>query len=105
MSRYLLVPVEGFDKQAKELTIPDGLVVNSYEYLFKHVSDKDKLKNLLFRLSKSEITPNERGIVKHKDNILDGVIFNNAVIDSCNGQYLECYEPFYELLRKFGIVF
>ena len=105
MSRYLLVPVDGFDKQSKELTIPDGLVVNSYEDLFKHVSDKDKLKNLLLRLSKSEITPNEHGIVKHKDNILDGVIFNDAVVDSCNGQYPECYEPFYELLRKFGIVF
>ena len=105
MSRYLLVPVEGFDKQTKELTIPDGLVVNSYEDLYKHVSDKGKLKNLLLRLSKSEITPNERGLVKHKDNILDGVIFNNAVVDSCNGQYLECYESFYELLRKFGIVF
>ena len=50
MSHYLLVPVEGFDKQTKELTIPDGLVVNSYEYLYKHVSNKDKLKNLLLRL-------------------------------------------------------
>ena len=105
MARYLLVPVEGFDRQTKELTIPDGLVVNSYEYLYKHVSDKDKLKNLLLRLSKSEISQNEHGLVKHENNILDGVIFNNAVIDSCNGQYLEYYEPFYKLLRKFGIVF
>ena len=105
MSRYLLVPVEGFDEQTKELVIPAGLVVNSYEDLYKHVSDKDKLKKLLLKLSKSEISRNVNGLVKHKDKILDGVIFNDAVIDSCNGRYLECYEPFYEILRKFGIIF
>lgn len=105
MARYLLVPVEGFDDKNRELTIPESLVVNPYEDLYRHVSDKEKLKKLLLKLSKVEISRNEDGLVKHKGKILDNVIFNDAIIDSCNGQYLECYEMFYELLRKFDIVF
>lgn len=105
MSRYLLVPVDGFEDETKKITIPDGLVVNSYNNFYDHVRDKDMLKSLLLRLSKSEIFPNDRGLVKHKDNVLDGIVFRDVVIDSCNGRYLECYETFYELLRSVGIIF
>ena len=42
MSRYLLVPVDGFDKKNKEIT--DGLV-EPYGEMNNHVSDKDKLKS------------------------------------------------------------
>lgn len=105
MSRYLLVPVDNFENDGKEITIPEGLVVNPFEELYARVSDAKRLKNLLLRLAKAEIYPNDNGIVKHKDVELKGVLFEDAVVDSCNGNYLECYESFYELLRRFGIVF
>ena len=104
MSRYLLVPADGFDKKNKEITIPDGLVVNPYEDLYNHVSDKDKLKNLLLQLSDLEIGCNEDGLIKHNNRILDGVIFRDVVIDICNGHYKHCYDSFYKLLLDYGIV-
>ena len=105
MSRYLLVPVDDLENGGKEITIPEGLGVNPFEELYVRVSDVDKLKNLLLRLTKAGIYPNDDGFVKHKDIDLNGVLFEDAVVDSCNGNYLHCYESFYELLRKFGIVF
>ena len=104
MSRYLLVPADGFDKQNKEITIPEGLVVNSCEDHYKHVSDKDKLKNLLLQLTDLGIGCNEDGLIKHNNRILDGVLFRDAVIDTCNGHYKHCYESFYDMLRTFGNV-
>ena len=103
MSRYLLVSMEDFE--TKEITIPDGLVVNTYKEFYENVTDKDLLKTLLLKLSKAGISQSEHGLVKHKDTILNGIVFKNAVLDSCNGDYKDCYEPFYALLRKFGIVF
>ena len=103
MSRYLLVPTDGFNKKNKEITIPDGLVVNPYEDVYKHVSDKDKLKKLLLQLSDLEIGCNEDGLAKHTNRILDGIIFRDVVIDICNGQYKDCYESFYKLLLDYGI--
>ena len=103
MSRYILVPADGFDKKNKEITIPDGLV-EPYGDLYNHVSDKDKLKNLLLQLSRSQIECNEDGFVKHDNAILDGIIFRDVIIHSCNGNYMDCYESFYELLRNYGIV-
>ena len=104
MSRYLLVPTDGCDEKNKEITIPDGLVVNSCEDLYEHVSDKDKLKNLLLQLSDLEIGCNEEGLTKHNNTILDGVIFRDVVIDTCNGHYKHCYDSFYKLLLDYGIV-
>ena len=46
MSRYLLVPVDGLEKESKVVTIPNGLVVDPFEELYQHVRDKELLKNL-----------------------------------------------------------
>ena len=106
MSRYLLVPVDGLEKESKVVTIPNGLVVDPFEELYQHVRDKELLKNLLIKLYEFGISEDHTsGYVKHKDKVLEGVKFRDALLDSCNGKYLECYESFYELLRKFDIVF
>lgn len=106
MSRYLLVPVDGLEKESKEVVIPNGLVVDPFEDLYQHVRDKELLKNLLMKLFKFRISEDHAlGYVKYKDKVLDGIKFRDAVVDSCNGTFLEYYEPFYDLLRKFDIVF
>ena len=97
------MPADGFDKKNKEITIVDGLV-DSYGDLYNRVSDKDKLKKLLIQLTNSQIGCNEDGFVKHNNAILDEIIFRDAIIDSCNGNYMDCYESFYKLLRNNGIV-
>ena len=104
MSRYLLVPVDGFDKKNREITIADGLV-DSYGDLYNHVSDKDKLKNLLLQLSDAKLGCNEDGLMKHDNRILDGIIFKDVIVDMCNGHYKHCYESFYKILLDYGIVF
>ena len=106
MSRYLLVPVDSLKKESKEVIIPNGVVVDPFEDLYQHVRDKELLKDLLIKLFKFGISEDHNlGYVKHKDKVLEGVKFRDALLDSCNGKYLECYESFYELLRKFDIVF
>lgn len=106
MSRYLLIPVDDSGGQSKEIMIAEGLVDDSsYKDLYNHVSDEKKLKTLLNKLSNIGLVQDRLGFVKHKDTVLEGVKFRDAVIDSCNGRFLDCYEPFYELIRKFGIVF
>ena len=106
MSRYLLVPVDGLEKESKEVTIPNDLVVDPFADLYQHVRDKELLKNLLVKLFKFGISEDPAlGYVKYKDNVLSGVKFRDALLDSCNGEFLECYEPFYKLLRKFDIIF
>ena len=106
MSRYLLVPVEGDNMGTKEINAPEGIVVDPYKHLYQLVKDKEKLKKLLLKFNKFSISKDtETGFVKHKENIIRGVIFDDAVIDSCNGKFLNSYESFYVLLKKFGIVF
>ena len=105
MSRYLLVPAKGFNAESREITLPHGLVENPYAKLHKKVSDKNELRNLLMKLAKAEIGYDKDGFVKHKDEILHGIYFNDAVTDSCNGKFPHFYEPFYSLLRKYNILF
>lgn len=56
MSRYLLVPVDGLEKESKEVTIPNDLVVDPFADLYQHVRDKELLKNLLVKLFKFGIS-------------------------------------------------
>lgn len=106
MSRYLLIPAEESGLQRKEVIIMKDLVdESSYKDLYNHVSDRQKLKKLLSKLFNVGLVQDKHGYVKHKDTVLDGVKFKDAVIDICNGIFLDCYEPFYQLLSKLGIVF
>ncbi len=100
---YFLVPTEGFHGGVKEIKLPNGL--NSNKELYKNVKNKKKIKKLLLRLSRTEIGRTKDGFVADKDNVLHNVDFNDAIINSCNGKFLESHEGFYCLLRKFGITF
>ena len=105
MSRFLLIPAKGNGTESREITLPDGLVENRYAELYKKVSDQNKLRNLLLKLAKAEIGYDKDGFVKHKDGTLQGINFDDAVTDSCNGNFDIFYEPFYALLRRYNILF
>lgn len=106
MSRYLLIPIERPNTENKQVILPDGLVVDPWKDLYDRARDQNQMKELLLKLSKLDITEDlEHGFVKHKGEVMMGVNFRNVILDSCNGKYLPCYEKFYELLRKFDIIF
>lgn len=100
---YVLVPVEGLQKQTKELYLPSGL--NPYLQVFKTVKYRKKLRQLLLQLAKTDIRRNKDGTVGDKHRTLQNIDYDNAVLDSCNGNFREIYEEFYCLLRKVGITF
>ena len=100
---YSLVPAEGFNEQSKSIQIPSGL--NPYDNIYTRVKNKNKLKRLLLKLSKTEIGRNKDGFVTDGHNVLHDIRFDNAVLDICNGVFLDYYENFYCLLRRFGITF
>jgi len=100
---YFLVPTDGFHGESKEIELPKGL--NPNKELYKNVKNKKKLKKLLLRLSRTDVGRTKDGFVADKNNVLHNVDFNDAIINSCNGKFLESYEGFYCLLRKFGITF
>ena len=105
MSRYLLIPVDSTDKEIKEVTLPDGVMSDPYTDLYKRVSDPRILRNFLIKLTNADIVSNENGAVKHESGVMDGIKFDDAVIDSVNNNFKECYEPFYKLIRSYGITF
>ena len=106
MSRYLLVPAQGSQMDVKEILIPKGMAVDPYAHLFGLVKNKDKLQKLLLNLNKFNISEDkESGFVKHGETLLTNVVFKDVVVDSCNEKFLGSYEPFYKLLKRFGIVF
>ena len=100
---YFLVPTEGFQSESREIQLPSGL--NPYPKLHLRVTNKKKFKKMLLKLLKANITRNKDGFVTDGNNILHGIDYNNAVVDSCNGNFFKSYEEFYCLLRKFGITF
>ena len=100
---YSLVPSEGFNEQSKSIQIPSGL--NPYDNIYTRVKNKNKFKRLLLKLSKTEIGRNKDGFVTDGHNVLHGIRFDNAVLDICNGVFSDYYENFYCLLRRFGITF
>ena len=98
MSRFLLIPAKGNSAESRKITLPAGLVENTYAELYKKVSDQNKLRRLLLKLAKAEIGYDKDGLVKHKDGTLQRIYFDDVVTDSCNGNFAPFYEPFYALL-------
>ena len=98
-----LVPVEGFNAQSKNVIIPSGL--NSYNDVYTKVKNKNKFKRLLLKIAKTDIGRNKDGYVTDGHNVLHGISYDNAVLDSCNGIFSDYYETFYCLLRRYGITF
>ena len=105
MSRYILVPVsESTGKQS--ITIPDDLVTNDlYEDIKPDVINKKKLKDLIIQLAMNSVEEAENGGIMWKDKHFSNVNLRQALIDTCNSEFLEKHEDFYRLLRKFDIVF
>ena len=100
---YSLTPAEGFNEQSKNIKIPTGL--NPYNDVYTRVKNKNKFKRLLLKIAKTDIGRNKDGFVTDGHNVLRGISFDNAVLDSCNGRFSDYYESFYCLLRRFGITF
>ena len=96
---FTLQPDEG--TESKSIKLPIGLnVVAEIEKL----KDFAKYKDIISKISKTEIFCDENGFVNFRDVKLP-VKYNKALVDSCNGIFLDEYEDFYILLRKYGISF
>ena len=100
--RYLLLPVDGFSKQVKNIKLSSNL--NPHTWLYSRAKDPVKLKKLLFKLSKTSIERSKDGFVTDNNGTLN-VNYDNAVVSSCNGVFYNSFERFYRLLRKNGITF
>ena len=100
---YVLVSIDGFHGEPREIKLPKGL--NPNKELYKNVKNKKKLKKILLRLSRTDIGQTKDGLVADKNAVLHNINFIDAIINSCNGKFFESYEEFYCLLRKFGIIF
>lgn len=106
MSRYILVPVEGDDKDNIPVTLPDGLVYDElYEELQSKVDDIKKLKRLLKTLFENGVEEGDEGSIIHQGQKISNILLRDAVIDTCNSKFYEKYEMFYKLLRKFKVIF
>ena len=105
MSRYLLMPVDD-EKESITVEIPEGLICSTMFDEIKHkVINKKKLRWLLQQLAKNEISESDDGQITLQDKKVSNVNLREALIDTCNSEFFEKYEDFYELLRKFDIVF
>ena len=99
---YLLLPTEGFSEPVKEVKLPSNL--NPHSWMYAKAKDVGKLKKLLFKLSKTTIERTKDGFANDNNEILN-VNYDNAIVSSCNGVFLNSFERFYCLLRKNGITF
>ena len=99
---YFLLPVEGFNQQVKNITLPVNL--NPHNRLYAKVKDVGKLKRLLFKLSKTDIQRTKDGFVNDNDETVN-VDYDHGIVSSCNGRFSSAFEKFYCLLRKHGITF
>lgn len=99
VNNFLLVPTEG--KHAVEIDVPDELYPDMDIY---EKTDATKMKKLLYRLAKTDISKTPDGFVSHKKRRLD-VNFKDCVSKCCNDIFLKCYEDFYCILRKNNITF
>ena len=107
MSRYILLPVDNANSEAKTITIPDGLVFNElYVDLRPKVINKSKLKMITDVFAKNEISEADDGSILQRDKkIAEGFSLKEALVDTCNNKFLEKYERFYKILRMLDIVF
>ena len=88
-----------------EITLPQGLVVNTYDKLGKKVKNKATLKKLLTDLAMVEISSDKDGLLSYKGKTMDGLKFEETVVDLCNNHFHHCYEAFYRLLKECNIIF
>ena len=111
MSRYILLP--GATKNLFVLVSTEDLnqtlTVELKEELydmdiFNNVKNRNTANNLLYRICKSNISKTMDGFVKDGNNICD-LRFDEVVINCCNYIFTECFEEFYHMLKKYGIVF
>ena len=99
---FALIPTEGFLTQPRKINLPKGLV--SFTGIYSQVKRKNRSRKLLRQLNKADICRNKEGHVYSKGTTTN-VDFNDAVINSCGGNFKDCYEDFYCLLRANGITF
>ena len=97
-----LIPTEGLQRQPREIILPKGLV--SFTDIYSQAKRKNRMRKLLRQMNKADVRRNKEGHVYSK-GITTKVDFNNAVLDSCGGNFKDCYEDFYCLLRANGITF
>ena len=97
-----LVPTEGLSEQIKSIELSAGLLPRLYDA--KKVKSNLMLDKLLMKISKANIHRSKDGFVTVGSRVID-TKFDDFVVDCCNGQFSECYEELYCLLRKNGITF
>ncbi len=99
---FQLVPTEGLSEQMKVIELPTGLVPQLYNV--RKVESNQILDKLLLKISKANISRSKDGLVTVGSRVIN-IKFDDFVVDCCNGQFSECYEELYCLLRKNGITF
>ena len=111
MSRYILLPGGSKDSfvlvssedlnQTRTVELPDELYDMN---IFNNVKNRNRANNLLYRISRSEISKTMDGFVKN-GNTKCALRFDEAVITCCNNTFKEFFEEFYCILRRYGIIF
>ena len=111
MSRYVLLPCESKNlfvlvscedlNQTHTIELPEELYDMN---IFNNVNNRNSANNLLYRICKSEISKTMDGFVKDRNCKCD-LKFDEVVINCCNNIFQECFEEFYCILRKYGIIF
>ena len=111
MSRYVLLPGESKNlfvlvscedlNQTHTIELPEELYDMN---IFNNVNNRNSANNLLYRICKSDISKTMDGFVKDRNCKCD-LKFDEVVINCCNNIFQECFEEFYCILRKYGIIF
>ncbi len=112
MSRYILfpqnepsifafIPADGFCNQIKTIRLPDGI---AYVNIFSKVHNRNQLRKLLYKILKTDIQRTKDGLVADKYSTIN-TEYDEALVKSCNGIFLNNYEKFYCLLRRNGVTF
>ena len=97
-----LVPTEGLSEQIKSIELPADIIPRLYDA--KKVKSHVMLDKLVMKISKANISRSKDGLVTVGSRVMN-TKFDDFVADCCNGQFSECYEELYCLLRKNGITF
>ena len=100
LNTFNLIPIDS-SLQEQEITIPDGLFVD--KGIFDRVQEKEFLKLLLLKISRTPIFRSENGQVKNNNTCMN-ISFDNGVISCCDN-YEKKYDEFYNVLKKYGITF
>ena len=110
MSRHVIIPsLNAFDiipiargLRKRKINMPEGIY--THMDLFDNVQEKERLKHLLLKLSRTGISRLKNGKVKDGSVCLD-INFDGAVISCCDGNFKNEYDKFYSVLKFNGITF